>query len=553
MNSTIGSLFSRKNSLRMFVVAVASSTLVACGGGGGGSTPDTTAPTVSVSPANVAADVARDATVTATFNEDMFATTIDGSSFTLSKGGDVPGSVTFDAQNNVATFTPASQFDLLATYSATLANTITDLAGNPLAATNWRFTTRDGIWGSPELIESEDTGHAWGQKIAFDANGNAIAVFHVHDGTRQNLWANRYVAGTGWGTPELIENSDVGDAQGPRITIDQDGNGIAVWRQSNSIWTNRYTAGTGWGSAGLITPNDANSAGWPLLDSDANGNAIAVWDNHDGFRRNLYASRYTVGTGWSAAEVIDNSLEPVEPQQAMSVSDNGNAMVVWRQFDGTATSIWANYYTVGSGWSTAEVIETSNLSTSSPNVTHLDSGTVLAGWSQIENGDAVTVQTRLFTYSSGWGTTNQVDNTATHAASLYDLASDGKGNAMAIWTQRVGAEKTNIWANDYNTTDGWGTATQIETSPSGNSLRPKVAFDSNGNALAVWQLEAGSIYDIWTNRYSASSGWGTATLMETDTGTAEEPEIAVAPDGSAIATWYQMNGTNASITASRFE
>ena len=45
-----------------------------------------------------------------------------------------------------------------------------------------------------------------------DNNGNAEAVWIQNDGTYNRMWANRYVAGQGWGTPQEIEK-----IQGMRI------------------------------------------------------------------------------------------------------------------------------------------------------------------------------------------------------------------------------------------------------------------------------------------------------------------------------------------------
>jgi hypothetical protein len=80
--------------------------LSACYDGGGSTTAptaptaptDTTAPTVtSTTPVDSATSVARDSTITATFNEDVFATTTDAASFTLAKLGAIDGTVTFEA------------------------------------------------------------------------------------------------------------------------------------------------------------------------------------------------------------------------------------------------------------------------------------------------------------------------------------------------------------------------------------------------------------------------------------------------------------------------
>jgi hypothetical protein len=95
-------------------------------------------------------------------------------------------------------------------------------------------------WDTAELIEMDDTGHTFDPQIAVDASGNAIAVWSQDDGTtfwfnyhctRKNIWANRYVAGKGWGTAERLETDDRGNGIGPQIAVDAKGNAIAVWPQ----------------------------------------------------------------------------------------------------------------------------------------------------------------------------------------------------------------------------------------------------------------------------------------------------------------------------------
>jgi hypothetical protein len=171
-------------------------TLSACGGGGGSTTAptDTTAPTVSsTTPVDLATSVARDSKITVTFNEDVFATTTDAASFTLAKSAAIDGAVTFDGSTNVATFTPGSELAILATYTAMLSTAITDLSGNPLAADySWSFITADGAWQAAELIETDNAGGAYNPQVAFDSNGNAIAVWRQTDDTRYNIMANRF-------------------------------------------------------------------------------------------------------------------------------------------------------------------------------------------------------------------------------------------------------------------------------------------------------------------------------------------------------------------------
>ena len=134
--------------------------------------------------------------------------------------------------------------------------------------------------------------------MAIDADGNVVAVWEQYDGTRYNIWSNRYTTSTGlWGTAELIEANNTGNAYDPQVAIDADGNAVAVWRQYDgtryNILSNRYTASTGlWGTAALIETDDAGGAYVPQVAIDADGNAVAVWRQSDGTRDNIWSNMY---------------------------------------------------------------------------------------------------------------------------------------------------------------------------------------------------------------------------------------------------------------------
>jgi len=127
------------------------------------------------------------------------------------------------------------------------------------------LTVLPKAWGAGALIETDNTGDASGPQIAIDANGNAMVVW-VQDGDatagqRFDAWARRYSAGQ-WGTAALIETGNLGSVSDDlQIAMDADGNAIAVWSQSNgsvpNIWANRYTPGVGWGTATLIARTSA--------------------------------------------------------------------------------------------------------------------------------------------------------------------------------------------------------------------------------------------------------------------------------------------------------
>jgi hypothetical protein len=100
--------------------------------------PDTIKPQIlSMSPANQATGVRTDAPFTVRFDEPMRADTITNSTFIVTTNGvAVPGTVTFNATNNTATFTPASPLAFGTAYTITISAGVADIAANTLAASN---------------------------------------------------------------------------------------------------------------------------------------------------------------------------------------------------------------------------------------------------------------------------------------------------------------------------------------------------------------------------------------------------------------------------------
>lgn len=518
---------------------------------------DITAPTVnSTFPIPSTTNVARNTIVTATFDEDIFTTTVNGSSFILENDGSIGGTVSFDGATNIASFTPTSNLAMLTSYTATLTTAITDVSGNSLASNyTWSFTTEDGAWGSAELIEVNTEIAGYYPKVATDATGNAITVWQQFDGTQNSIYANRYVVGTGWGSPVLIETNNMGYADSQQIAVDDSGNAIAVWRQSNgsqeNIWANRYVAGTGWGTAEQIDDNSWTGA--PQIAVDANGNAIAVWVQSAGGQNSIYANRYIVGTGWGNPELIEtiNLGHAYTPQVAIDAT--GNAIAVWSLKDGIRHDIWANRYVVGTGWGSAELIETDNTGDASfPQIAVDTSGNAIAVWHQFD-GIRNNIYANRYIVGTGWASVELIETDNAGYANYPQLAVDVNGNAIAVWRQYDGT-RNNIWANRYVVDTGWGNAELIENDNAGLADSPQVTIDANGNAIAVWHQSDGTRTNIYANRYVVGTGWGSAYLIETNNaGAASTPYISVDTSGNAIAVWRQFDGSQYSTYANRFE
>jgi hypothetical protein len=115
-------------------------------------TPDVTAPTVTITnPAALAVNVPVSQTINATFSEAMKQSTMITTNFTVKEtatNNPVAGTVAYDVQNNIATFSPTLALTPNTNYTVTVTNGATDLAGNALVVpavgappNPWTFTT----------------------------------------------------------------------------------------------------------------------------------------------------------------------------------------------------------------------------------------------------------------------------------------------------------------------------------------------------------------------------------------------------------------------------
>jgi hypothetical protein len=496
--------------------------------------------------------VARNSAITATFDEDIFATTVDGTSFTLDKLDAVSGAVTFDGVTNVASFMPSSELALLANYTATLSTAITDLSGNALATNyDWSFTTADGAWGEPALLELDNTGSTSSPQIAINGSGNANAVWVQSDSDAiDSIWGNSF-NGTTWGTAELLELED-GMASSPQVATDSSGNAVAVWSQRDENGHFNILAasfnGTSWGANAQVIDNAAGKASFPQIAVDRRGNAIAVWHQQaENSVTDIWANRFN-GTTWGTAELID-PIPGAAFNPQIAFDENQDAIVVWRQTAGAFDNIYAiRFNALGGTWGQTEVIDREDGDASAPKIAFgVGSGAAIAVWQQ-SNGNGDSIWANRFNGTT-WGTAELIGSEVGNASSPQ-IAINSNVAAIAVWEQQDGIFKS-IWANRSNR-NGWFEAKSIETGDAGDAFRPQIAIDSSGNAIAVWHQNDSTRNNLWANRFGTT--WGTAKLIETDdSGSATFPQIAIDGSGNGIAVWSQRDGFVASVWANLFK
>ena len=302
-----------------------------------------------------------------------------------------------------------------------------------------------GLWDNI----SPDGQNASSPQVAMDDKGNAIIVWHQNDGKKSQIFKSEHRGGV-WTHPGGLSDNispDGQNAYNPQVAMDDRGNAIIVWRQLDGanyqIFMSEYRGGV-WTHPGGISDNispDGQEADNPQVAMDNNGNAIIVWKQYEGSSSNqIFMSEYRNGV-WIHPQNISDYISIVhqnahDPQVAMD--DNGNAIIVWMQWDGANDQIFMSEYRRGA-------------------------------WKH---------------------PASRSDNISPDKQSAYlpQVAMDNNENAVIVWQQIDGSKrqifKSECWGGVWKHPDGLSD----NISPDGQEgLAPQVAMDDNGNAVIVWQ------------------------------------------------------------------
>ncbi len=355
------------------------------------------------------------------------------------------------------------------------------------------------------MIEFNDAGDAIAPHLGMNSAGTAFAIWYLLDGSSLGAYTTRFYGGQ-WDAPVLL-GSGLPRWSDPQVAVDPYGNAIAVFTQTERIspttsetrlYASRFVPGTGWSAETLLQTGRGNAT-YPQIATDSTGNAVVVWAQYDGTTSNVYASRFDVATGWGTATLIED--KPGYADEAhVAVDSSGNAIAVWEQAEGNF-NIYANRFVPGMGWGNQVLIE------------NFDGGN----------------------------------------ARDPDVAIDSAGSAMAVWRQ--GKTIDRIFANQFvpgTAGTGWGSPMPVGPKSGHTGFAARVVAQGTGTFLTVFMQSNGNGYDIMANRFTTASGWGTPTLIETGSGNAQYPQVAADGLGNAFAVWEQSDGTRFSIFANRF-
>jgi hypothetical protein len=358
------------------------------------------------------------------------------------------------------------------------------------------------VWSAPAILS---VGGQDGEtpRVGVDSQGDALAVWVLYDGISNGIvQASWRPAGTGvWGAP--VNLSPAGRIYyEPSIAVNAQGDAIVAWMGSDGtssiIQAAARPAATGvWGPTTNVSLPGGTSYE-PQVKMDRQGNSIATWQR-DGI---VQAAYRPAASGLWQMPVNLSTADATELFTEVAFDSQGNAMAVW------SAGANSQYYVVQASrrsaltglWEmpanlSASNVPTGDLNSDAPDVAFDGQGDAIVAWAHDEDSQHYIQAAVRRATGGGWSPPVNIslpDRTGMYPQSASEprVAADAQGDAMVIWKQ-----------GQY---DQWH-AIQTALLPAGSSTwqapithsalseyaeSPQLAFDGQGNAIAVWQRSA---------------------------------------------------------------
>jgi hypothetical protein len=358
-------------------------------------------------------------------------------------------------------------------------------------------------WSTPTQLSANSVERS---QVVIDPNGDATVLFTDVTGSSMFLRSVRHLSSSGWQPAESVSNAgiklhtyDLGES----LATDANGNLIAIWQQHNGvtgydIWTNRYVAGSGWQTPELLESDPLN-ADHPTVAMNASGDAVASWSQSDGTRHNMYVRRYDAELGWQAAQLVElvdqNAVEP-----RVSVGPNGHALVTWKTIGTAHSAVRVNRYLPGIGWQPPENVGSSGSGSNYPTAAVDASGAGVVVWTDVAGGIR-SVYANSYDPVSGFGAPLML-SAAGRNCGIPQVVFDAHGHGMAVWAESDGTRLSAV-ARRYVSGTGWaGGSTLLENDSAGDVSQAWVASDGVGQAAAIWRQSNGTRQNVFAARFA---------------------------------------------------
>ncbi len=364
------------------------------------------------------------------------------------------------------------------------------------------------------------------------------------------------------GTEFLVNTYTTGDQEVFVRSVSMAANGdfVTVWGSQNQdgqifgVFGQRWTsAAAKLGTEFQINTYTTNRQDFPAVATESDGDFVVTWRSpHDGSTYGIFAQRYA-SSGAKVGTEFQNNTYVFDAQQLPDIASDqdGDFVVVWESY----TQDGSGYGIFGQRWNSsgASVGTEFQINTYTPNsqrrpVAAVDAdGDFVVVWESVQDGDALGVFGQRFASGGARvGTEFQVNSYTTSDEESPAVAVDATGNFVVAWNRQQGLGFDDIFGQRF-ASDGTpvGMEFQINTYTNLAQNTAAIALQPGGGFLVLWSSNGqdGNSDGIFGQHFSAAATkLGAEFQVNSYTPSAQNvPKVAVAPNGSTVATWLSLN------------
>jgi len=384
-------------------------------------------------------------------------------------------------------------------------------------------------WRSPVTLDRGVLGEAW---MALDGQGRGTALWE--SGGR--LWTMPI----GPHSPPGIVRLPLGEGRTPRIELNHDGRGIAIWqtRVGEELQVLGKTLG-GEDDLAHVIFRTVGRIDHLQAAVDRRGNALVVWLLQQGERFEVMAQSFDLrGQAWEQAPTTLGlpSAPSVEPR--IAVNNREHAMVLWEVEGGSSEGLVASHYWPSDRiWSDRPVPVTSH-ATRHHQVVMDDAGNALALWIHAPYGQRSTIEASFYDGQRSEWSAPETLSTA-HTFTLPRLVMCGHGEALAAWCQAEDHGASRLFAKAFRK-GRWESGVECLESGHGpvQDFAMDLGPDGQAGLLAVHRGPEGD----WVSARLGQGSWSDAfPLTHASPSPCLAPRIRLCSEG-ASALWVHGVG-----------
>jgi hypothetical protein len=412
----------------------------------------------------------------------------------------------------------------------------------------------------PPVNVSGATVDAFDPQVAMDVDGDAVVVWKGSDGTNFRIRARARSATGTFGPVQPLSLAGQ-DALDPQVAVDADGDAIFVWERSDG--TNSRIEARSRSAAGTLGPIQILSAAGqdafdPQVAVDTDGDAVAVWRRFDGANYRIQARALSVTGALGSVQTLSAATrDALNPQVAIDPS--GNAVVVWQRFDGTNVRISARARAATGGLAAAQVLSAAGQDAFDPQVGVDQDGDAVIVWvrlgenAQCNGSPCGRIQARSRSAAGTLGSV-QTLSAAGRNGEGPQVALEADGDAVAAWlTTEINGSSIRRFETSFRSAGGsFGGYTAL-TATGEPAFPPQLAMSPAGDAVLTWSRILGVFSCCYRAQASARPAGGAfSPSIQTLSNAGQDafdPQVAVDSTGDALAVWERFDGANWRIQA----